>query len=149
MEVAIIAKKTKQKRSVTRLSRVSGHQEKNNGKLLEGYKGARENAYETLRSNYNVHTNMDKKAENVLALASVKAQQAAHHTENKHNDFPESEVPAIAQNGNTVAALTRQETIETHNKLVNEMDGQMWKPVKMGTRLDDATTKPKSQFPDL
>ena len=91
---------------------------KNNGKLPEGYKGAREIAYEKWRSNQKARTaNKDTKAENVRALAlSMAAQQTAHHTEDEDSDFSESELPAIAQNGSIVAALTRQEAVDTHDK---------------------------------
>ena len=90
-----------------------------------------------------------KKAENVRALASARAtQQAAHHTEDEDSDFFESELPAIAQNGGIVVALTSQEAVETHNKLVNEIENQTWEPVRMGTRLEDAIIRPKKQLPD-
>ena len=70
---------------------------KNNGKLPEGYKGAREIAYEKWRSNQKARrANKDKKADNVRALASAKAQLAAHNTEDEDSDFSEFELPAIA-----------------------------------------------------
>ena len=123
---------------------------RNNGKLPEGYKGAREIAYEKWRSNQKARTaNKDKNAENVKALALSKAaQQAAHHTEDEDSDFSESELPAIAQNGGMVAALTRQEAVETRNQLIDEIENQTWKPVRMGTRLEDAIIRPKNQLPD-
>ena len=90
---------------------------KNSGKLPEGYKGAREIAYGNRRSNQKARiANKDKKAKNVRALASSLTQLAAHHTGDEDSDFSESELPAIAQNGGIVAALTRQEAIDTHNK---------------------------------
>ena len=122
---------------------------KNNGKLPEGYKGAREIAYGKWRSNQKACiANNDNQAKNVRALASAKAQLAAHNTEDEDSNFSEFELPAIAKNEGIVAALTRQEAIETHNTLVNELDDQIWEPVKMGTRLEDAIIKPKSQLPD-
>ena len=122
---------------------------KNNGKLPEGYKGAREISYdEKWRNNHKARVaNKDKKAENVWALASSQAQLAAHSTEDEGSDFSASELPTIAQNGGIVAARTRQDAIDTHNNLVNELNDQVWEPVKMGTRIEDAIVKPKKQFP--
>ena len=69
-------------------------------------------AYEEWRSNQKARIANKDKAENVRALASAKAQHAAHHSEDEDSDFSESELPATAQNGGIVAALTRQEAIE-------------------------------------
>ena len=72
----------------------------------------------------------------------------SHHTEDEDSDFSESELPAIAQNGGVVTALTRQEAVDKHNMLVNELDDQVWEPVKMGTKLEDAIIKPENPFSD-
>ena len=86
----------------------------NNSKLPEGNNGAREIAYEKWRRNQNARiASKGKKADNVRALASSQAQLAAHHTKSEDGDFSESELPAIAQTGGIVAALTRQEAIDT------------------------------------
>ena len=122
---------------------------KNIGKLPEGYKGAMEIAYEKWRSNQKARiAGKDEKIQNVPALASSQAQLAAHHTEDGDSDLSESELPAIAQNGGTVAALTKQEAVETRVKLVNEFENQTWEPVRMCTRLEDAIIRPKNQLPD-
>ena len=94
------------------------------------------------------NANKDNKAENVRALASAQTQLAAHHTEDEDTDFSESELPAIAQKGGIVTALTKQEPTDTHDKLVNELDDQVWEPVKMGPKLEDAIINPKNPFPN-
>ena len=45
-------------------------------------------------------------------------------------------------------ALTRQEAVDTHDKLINEIESQPWEPVRMGTRLEDAIIKSKDQLPN-
>ena len=59
-----------------------------------------------------------------------------------------SGLPATAQKGGLVAALTRQKAIDAHNNLVSELDDQVWEPVKMGNKLEDAIIRPMNLFPD-